>query len=41
MHGSKPVGEKAPIGHGAGAVVVVVLTHDSEPGSDVVPGGQA
>jgi len=39
-HGAKPLGEKEPAGHGAGVVVVVVVMHESEPGSDVVPGGQ-
>ena len=41
VHGSNPLGEKAPTWHGAGVVVVVVDVHSPEPGSDVVPAGQA
>lgn len=39
-HGSVPLGLDVPAGH-AGSVVVVTVVHDAEPGSDVVPGGQA
>ena len=38
VHGSKPLAEKEPTGHGVGVVVVVVGVHSAEPGSDVVPG---
>jgi hypothetical protein len=35
-HGSKPVSENDPVGHG-----VPPGEHDVEPGSDVVPSGQS